>query len=279
VGFVALNLIPNISNNTINENLAGAGGGIHCDESSPVINNNTITGNYATYFGGGIYCIEYSPTISNNTINENFANNRGGGIYCVYNSHAEAVNNILWANIATEGNEIYLDGSSSVTITYSDIQDTLWPGEGNIDADPYFCFSDTAYYWLTENSPCVEAGCDSLGNPDSTVNIGAFGIGCEEHLDISDRNIVLPYSFTLSQNYPNPFNPTTTISFAIEHPQFVTLKVYDLLGREIRTLIDGDRQAGQHTVPFDASNLSSGMYFYHLQAGDMAESKRMVLLK
>ena len=89
----------------------------------------------------------------------------------------------------------------------------------------------------------------------------------------------LPSNFQLDQNYPNPFNASTTISFTIDHPQFVTLKVYDLLGREVRMLVDEDRQAGLHNIIFDATDLSSGIYFYRLQAGDYSESKRMVLLK
>jgi hypothetical protein len=83
----------------------------------------------------------------------------------------------------------------------------------------------------------------------------------------------------LLQNYPNPFNAITTIEFILPGPQKAKVTVYDLLGREVGTMIDEDKQAGFHFIIFDASGLSSGVYFYRLQAGEMIETKRMVLLK
>lgn len=95
----------------------------------------------------------------------------------------------------------------------------------------------------------------------------------------SETNKLLPDKFILHQNYPNPFNPRTTIYFELPNPHFVTLKVYDLLGREVKTLIDEQKHAGTHNVIFDASQLTSGIYFYRLQAGDFIELKRMAILK
>ncbi len=88
-----------------------------------------------------------------------------------------------------------------------------------------------------------------------------------------------PKNFMLSQNYPNPFNPATTISFQIPKSSFVTLKVYDVLGREVASLINEQKSPGTYSVNFNASNLSSGMYLYRLQAGDFVETKKLVLLK
>lgn len=95
-------------------------------------------------------------------------------------------------------------------------------------------------------------------------------------IDESDN---LPEVFELSQNYPNPFNASTTIGFTLSEPQDVTLAVYDLLGRVIARLIDNEMKAGLQQVTFDASDLSSGVYFYRLQAGDKVETRRMTLLK
>ena len=92
-------------------------------------------------------------------------------------------------------------------------------------------------------------------------------------------NTVTPTSFNLRQNYPNPFNPSTIISYDIPKSGFVTLKVYDLLGRKITTLYNGNQKAGTYNVSFDASRLSSGVYFYQLRAGDFISIKKMVLLK
>lgn len=101
----------------------------------------------------------------------------------------------------------------------------------------------------------------------------------------------VPDQFSLSQNYPNPFNPTTTISFYLpavpaqpgysgfSAVSFASLTVYDLLGREVATLVDGVREAGRHTATFDASTLASGVYFYRLNAGTFVQTKKMILTK
>lgn len=89
----------------------------------------------------------------------------------------------------------------------------------------------------------------------------------------------LPTAFELAQNYPNPFNPTTTITFGVPRPEQVTLRVYDALGRQIATLVDGPRNAGNYEVRFDARNLPNGVYHYVLRAGTFEERKAMVLLR
>ena len=88
-----------------------------------------------------------------------------------------------------------------------------------------------------------------------------------------------PTAYSLSQNYPNPFNPSTNIEFELAASSYVSLKVFDVLGREVVTLVEGDRSAGSHTVTLNASDLSSGIYFYRLEAADFTETKRLVLLK
>ncbi len=89
----------------------------------------------------------------------------------------------------------------------------------------------------------------------------------------------LPRTFSLSQNYPNPFNPTTVIQYSIPEVTNVKLKVYDMLGREIQTLINREQNAGQYNVEFNATNLSSGVYFYRIEAGSFVDSKKLLLLK
>lgn len=96
---------------------------------------------------------------------------------------------------------------------------------------------------------------------------------------VQDPVINVPASFKLNQNYPNPFNPSTTISFDIPKAEVIELKVFDMLGREVATLVNGFRQAGIYRVDFDASALSSGVYIYRIKAGDFVESKKMTLLK
>jgi hypothetical protein len=87
-------------------------------------------------------------------------------------------------------------------------------------------------------------------------------------------------SFELNQNYPNPFNPTTNIGFNLPSTTSVTLKVYNLLGQEVATLINGRKMnTGTHSVTFNAGSLSSGLYFYRIEAGDYNSTKRMMLIK
>lgn len=89
----------------------------------------------------------------------------------------------------------------------------------------------------------------------------------------------VPKSFCLSQNYPNPFNPTTNIRFTLTNTERVELKVYNITGQEVATLVDGSLAAGTYEVPFDASELASGVYFYNLSSPTQAETRKMVLLK
>jgi len=98
-------------------------------------------------------------------------------------------------------------------------------------------------------------------------------------VSVDDVSSILPERFKLSQNYPNPFNPTTQIGFRIAERGFVSLIVYDILGTEITTLVNEEKIRGEYKVKFDATGLTSGLYFYQLISGDFIETKKMVLLK
>jgi hypothetical protein len=93
------------------------------------------------------------------------------------------------------------------------------------------------------------------------------------------NNSNIPKTFSLSQNYPNPFNPATTIKYELPKDAFVTIKVYDIVGREIFTLVNENKQAGYYSVNFNGINFASGVYFYRIKAGDYNAVKRMVLIK
>ncbi|MCH7972328.1 MAG: SUMF1/EgtB/PvdO family nonheme iron enzyme [Bacteroidetes bacterium] len=96
-------------------------------------------------------------------------------------------------------------------------------------------------------------------------------------LDVESNQI--PNNFALFQNYPNPFNPSTIIQYAISSEQFVTLKVYDILGKEVATLVNEEKPIGSYQINFDGSKLTSGVYFYRLQAGVFTQTKKFVLLR
>ena len=105
-----------------------------------------------------------------------------------------------------------------------------------------------------------------------------FSIGISTSID-DVSNIFTPNNYTLYQNYPNPFNPITSIVYTIAKSEHVILKIYDLLGREVKTIVDSEQQSGTHTVELDASDLSSGVYLYSLETCTFKKCRKMLLLK
>ncbi|MCB0732894.1 MAG: T9SS type A sorting domain-containing protein, partial [Ignavibacteriae bacterium] len=93
------------------------------------------------------------------------------------------------------------------------------------------------------------------------------------------NDAVISNTFELYQNYPNPFNPTTNISFSLQNSEFVSLKVFNAIGQEVKTLVSENMSAGAHTVTFNASDLTSGVYFYRLESGNTVSIKKMMLMK
>ena len=90
---------------------------------------------------------------------------------------------------------------------------------------------------------------------------------------------LLPTGYSLSQNYPNPFNPSTRFRYSVPQSSKVVIKVFDILGKEITTLMNEQKLAGTYELTWNASNLPSGVYFYRLNAGEFTETKKMILLK
>jgi len=109
--------------------------------------------------------------------------------------------------------------------------------------------------------------------------IDSFIVRVDNTVGVDDDPYGLPTEYSLSQNYPNPFNPSTVINFSLPQTGHVSLKVYNVLGQEVATLIDGELFLGNHSVRFDASNLSSGLYLYKIEAGSFSSIKKMVLVK
>jgi len=303
------NSSPTIISNTIRGNSAsfGGGGGIYCDNSNPTISGNTISGNSA-YDGGGIYCGGGSPTISGNTIIGNSAWGIGGGIYCGNNSSPTVVNCILWGNNLQQ---IFLESGVDLQATYCDIQDTLWQGIGNISLNPLFVDSANGDYhlqstvgsyhgglWLPDSlySPCIDAGDPSspfalepMPNG-GRVNMGFEGNAVEASLSTSSSAPLpiaeLPSEFHLYAPYPNPFNPATTISYTVAAAGRVQLVIYDLLGRQVGTLVDLNMAPGIYSATWNAQNFASGIYFCRMsvrtpegETRGFRQTEKMVLLK
>jgi photosystem II stability/assembly factor-like uncharacterized protein len=149
--------------------------------------------------------------------------------------------------------------------------------------------SDLGNNWYEENEGLINN--DVYGfvrDSEGYLFAGTFGGGVFRTMDpityaVEHENGV-PGSFSLSQNYPNPFNPTTTIRYTVSRDSYVSLKMFDLLGQRVATLVDGRQMAGQHAARWDGSNdfgqkVASGVYFYRMIAGTLTESRRMLLLK
>ncbi len=129
---------------------------------------------------------------------------------------------------------------------------------------------DTAtVYIIIANTPRVHLG--------STFTVDDLSFGSAS--DVKELGINTPVSFALEQNFPNPFNPTTKIQFQIAEPRFVTLKVYNLLGEEVATLVNEQLPGGTYRAEFDAGNLPTGTYIYRLQAGEYSAVKKMIVVK
>jgi PKD repeat protein len=95
----------------------------------------------------------------------------------------------------------------------------------------------------------------------------------------NEVNGAVPTEFAIAQNYPNPFNPSTNINYSLPEASKVSIVVYDMLGQRVAQLVNAEKSAGYHTVTFDASALSSGMYVYQIKAGSFSQTKKMMLIK
>jgi hypothetical protein len=107
----------------------------------------------------------------------------------------------------------------------------------------------------------------------------AVTVAKRSHNEVLFTGEKIPVSYDLSQNYPNPFNPVTTINYQLPQTGFVTLKTYDILGKEVATLVNEQKNQGRYSVDFNASHLASGVYIYQLRVNDYVSSKKMILLK
>lgn len=138
--------------------------------------------------------------------------------------------------------------------------------------------------YLTSNAAGVHELDSATGNLVRTIAPGIQGrmfslYDTDLLVGLNNPTGSVPDNYSLSQNYPNPFNPSTKISFSIPDNQFVTLKIYNALGKEVKTLVSSKLNAGTYDYSFEAGELSSGMYFYTLEAGYFMETKKMVLIK
>jgi len=284
----------NICNNAYKEGSGNSyGGGMQVYGAGNIsVINNIIEGNVATYGGGLVVFNTSTVQIVNNTIINN-KSTYGGGI-SVHDATGYVMNTIVWGNEATTHAGIHVE-SGSIHLAYSDVQG-VQTGPGNKNFNPEL-IADS----LSNISPCIGIGIHSYdfgggmicycpledingrmrpypagSNPD----MGAWESLLDSPSGIDLRPVAtVPQECSISQNYPNPFNPSTTIKFTLPKSEFAELKVYNILGCQISTIVSKELNQGNHIYQFDGENLASGIYYYQLVAGDYREVKKMILLK
>jgi hypothetical protein len=133
--------------------------------------------------------------------------------------------------------------------------------------------------WVTESGNQFSVQLDTIISGSVLVHSIVFTYISTTPATLVKASSPLPNSFTLNQNYPNPFNPSTQIQFSVPQAGFVTLKVYDMLGREVATLVNGDLAPSSYSITWNAANVSSGVYLYKLDAGNYSVTKKMILMK
>jgi hypothetical protein len=279
------------------------GGGIHNLDSQLVVRNCIFVSNNASFCGGGLHSLSAFPKIVNSTFTNNSAGYCGGGIHNE-DSETTIINAILWDNTASEGNEIH-NFDSTVSVTFSDILGG-YNGNGNIGIDPLFVDSENGDFHLQGDSPCIDAGTpdttglnlppydfdgnerifDGDGNGMAIVDMGAYEYDSTNVFVAYDWRIVSPEKYRLYQNYPNPFNPTTTINFDIPVGtyNYMSLRIYDITGELIKTLINGEKEPGYHSAIWNGRDetgkeVASGLYFYRLESENFMKTKPCLLVK
>ena len=199
---------------------------------------------------------------------------------CCFESSGELVSSILntetsanwdslsWIAEIPEGASLYFQVRSSSDSSNMGAWSVNIETPGNLDS----YISDGTQYFQYR---AVFGSTD----PAITATLESISVSWDEVVVINDQGVSIPEVFALSQNYPNPFNARTRINFQLPNPGRVTITAYDLGGRQVEVLLDSYKEAGYHTVNWNAGDLPSGMYFYRLTSGDFTQTRRMMLIK
>ena len=258
-------------------------------QNNPNIFYNSVylSGTGANHQGSAAFYIHHS--CSNVTLKNNIlVNTRVDSPYC-----ASAIYDHTATNLTSDNNILYYAPNQNNTLvrigntrynTLADWQATANDLQSYIEMphfiEPFLHIDDTiATYIESRGTPIPGIDMDFDGD---TRNAITPDIGADEFDGIVvgiEEETALPNEFALEQNYPNPFNPSTTINYSIAEISKVSLKLFNLLGEEVTTLVNEDKSAGNYSVEFNAANLPSGVYFYQLRAGDFIQTKKMILLR
>jgi predicted outer membrane repeat protein len=262
------------------------GGALYNHYSAPHVEHCTFVHNSSDFWGGAVHNNhpDSNPGIYNCTFVYNSAPN-GGAIYSRNNANPSVVNSII--ALSTQGEAAKCVSGAATDLYCCDVYgnaggdyvDCL-TGQlalfDNFSSDPLFCDSSEVNFRLQEASPCAPENNLACGL------VGALPVGCSA-TDVETKEII-PLVHRLHHGYPNPFNPHCTIKYELAKPERVILKIYNVTGTCVRTLVDDLKERGIHKEIWDgrgdsSSALASGIYFYRIVAGDFIATRKIVLLR
>jgi len=267
------------------DGMSGLRLGLFYSDSAGVVDS---TADGPMWSGSDMYSSGYlfAPNSGTNE-NPDWGSNGKGSVGGVVNStwsSTDGADNYILGNRQTS--DVAGEGTYNFKLSFKDM------GNGQIAVG--YSITNSSYTFVGVNmdshDPLATTQFNAINFAVSGTNTSTTGLNISDVLvdvgspvvdavDQGNENSSLPTVYSLSQNYPNPFNPTTTIKFGIPKAGDVSLAVYDILGRKIAELINGNLTAGYHTVNFNATNLASGVYFYRIEAGDFVSVKKLMLLK
>lgn len=203
-----------------------------------------------------------------------------GSVYTILKSTDGGVS---WTNLMTPGLDNMGDSPPAIyTSVYFIDENTGWFTSSHSFGGSIYKSTNGGLNWTTDFPTTQDKKLYSIDFSNSSYGwaVGQAGtvLGTADRVTgVSNNNIAGKYS--LSQNYPNPFNPVTNIKYQITNNGIVTLKVFDIMGREISTIVNEKQNSGTYEVKFNANSIPSGVYFYRLQAGNFTDTKKMLLIK
>ncbi len=260
------------------------GFGVSATAGTAILDRCAIVDNegYGVWLTSGHFYEDVTLSITFCTISGN-GGSEGDAVTAEYGPGSLTVENSIVWGVLDLGTHGYATVPGAVTVAYSLLQgDTLFAGPGNLNADPRFVDPEHGDYRLAWGSPSIDSGdpASPLDADGTRADMGAYPFDHSTAVVAYDR----PVPFALAQNYPNPFNPSTRIKFTMPSSGIMSLGIYDVNGRPVRTLVDGWVEPGMHDVVWDGTDaagrpVASGVYLYRMTSGYATVVRKMVLLR